>query len=176
MNHPEQMVSMISAMTHDRVIGAMGGGIPWHLPRDVSHFRKYTDNKHMLLGRKTFDEMSGWFSTQTPLVLTSQQDYRPGIGARVGSVAEAIEFVQTSGAGELVVSGGAQVYASALPFADRLVLTIVDATVEGVAYFPDFRATATWETVSEGHFAADQDNRFAMTFITLDRVRDAGNT
>ena len=168
-------VTMISAMTHDRVIGATGGGIPWHLPRDGTHFRKYTNNKHMLLGRKTFDEMSGWFTNQTPLVLTSQQDYRPGIGARVGSVAEAIDFVQTSCAGELVVSGGAQVYASALPFADRLVLTIVDATVEGAAYFPDYRATATWETVSDEHFAADQDNPFAMTFIILDRVRDARN-
>ena len=169
------MVTMISAMTNDRTIGATGGGIPWHLPRDAAHFRRYTANKHMLLGRKTFDEMTGWFTSQTPLVLTSQQHYQPQIGAAVHSIESAIEMVATSGGDELVVSGGAQVYAAALPYADRLLLTFVDAAIEGTVFFPDFNAVARWRTVAEEHYPADGENRFAMTFVTLDRVRGPGN-
>ncbi|MGK0188192.1 MAG: dihydrofolate reductase [Verrucomicrobiales bacterium] len=167
------MVTMICAMTHARVIGAQGGGIPWHLPRDIAHFRAYTNGKFMLVGRKTFQEMNGWFTTQSPLILTSHENFQSEVGTAVHSVAEAMALaVQSRASCELLVSGGAQVYAAALPYADRLVLTIVDADIEGTAKFPDYLAHAHWTTISEQSFPADGDNQFGMTFLTLDRVRD----
>ena len=74
-------LSMISAMAHGRVIGTGHGGIPWHLPRDVKHFREYTQGKHLLLGRRTFEEMLGWFTDHPPIVLTHNTNYDPEVGS-----------------------------------------------------------------------------------------------
>lgn len=158
-------------MTRDRVIGDESGGIPWHLPKDAAHFRAYTEGKHMLLGRKTFEEMNGWFTTQTPLILTSRENYRPSLGRTVKSVEEAIKLTALNKETELVVSGGAQVYAASLPFADRLEITIVEAEIESSVRFPDYLSFADWVTIKQEHVPADTEHSFAMTFLTLDRVR-----
>ena len=114
-------VSMISAMARDRVIGTGEGGIPWKLPRDSVHFRSYTANRHMLLGRSTYEEMEGWFKTQIPIILTRQEDYQPNEGYVANSVQGAIQMARNAGESELVVSGGASIYKAALPHADKLV-------------------------------------------------------
>ncbi len=163
-------VSMIAAMDRNRVIGTGEGGLPWHLPRDVRRFRSYTAGKHLLIGRRTIEEMDGWFTDQTPIVMTHQADYRPGRGRVAHSVDQAVTEAFEDGAPELVVSGGASVYAAALPYADELVLTLVDtATGDGVT-FPDYEADTEWETISEEHHPADEENPFPMTFVNLRRV------
>ncbi|MFV1995779.1 MAG: dihydrofolate reductase, partial [Verrucomicrobiales bacterium] len=73
-------ISMIAAMDRNRVIGADRGGIPWNLPRDRRRFRSHAAGKHLLLGRRTFEEMKGWFEDQqTPIVLTHREGYDPGM-------------------------------------------------------------------------------------------------
>ncbi|MEM7146353.1 MAG: dihydrofolate reductase [Verrucomicrobiota bacterium] len=165
-------VSMISAMATGRVIGTGSGGIPWRLPRDSAHFRGYTQGKHMLLGRTTFEEMDGWFTTQVPVVLTRNAEYEvavPGGGVAL-DVESAIRYADEAGAAELVVSGGASVYAAALAHADELVLTFVDAEVEGGAFFPDWEANGEWEEVSREAYGADEENEYGMSFVVLRRV------
>lgn len=163
-------ISMIAAMARDRVIGTGHGGIPWRLPRDSRHFREFTQGHHMLLGRTTFEEMRGWFTTQTPIVLTRRKDYRPE-GAKVAhSVEEAIAFAREAGDDELVVSGGASVYGEALPFADELVLTLVHAEVRGAVRFPDYASNGNWVEIARKEFDADEENEHAMTFVTLGRI------
>ena len=157
-------VSMIAAMAAERVIGT-GDGIPWHLPRDQEHFRAYAAGKAMLLGRRTYEEMIGWFTTQTPIVLTRDSEQTlEGTPCLVTSVEAAIEAAQDLGVNELVVSGGAQVYAAALASADSLVLTIVDAEVEGAARFPEFRDSGDWHCRESERHAADAENVYAMEF------------
>ena len=158
-------ISMIAAMTPDRVIGKEGGGIPWHgkLPRDQQHFRSYTEGKWMLLGRATFEEMDGWFTTQTPVVLTSDPSYRMEKGYVVTTVNDAIELARSHHAEELVVSGGASVYEVALGHAETLVLTLVEADVESSRLFPEWDSN-NWRLVSERCFPADEANAFAMRF------------
>lgn len=165
---------MIAALARGGVIGT-GDGIPWELPRDRQHFRAYTAGKVMLLGRRTFEEMDGWFTTQRPIVLTRREDYRPGDvpprGFRLAdSVATALEHARGEGADELVVAGGAQVFALALPFATRLVLTEIDAGIDGDARFPDFRSGGGWREAERRHFPADDDNEFAMDIVTYLRA------
>jgi len=161
---------MISAYAENRVIGGKNGGIPWHLPRDSTHFCGYTQNKYMLLGRRTYSEMTGWFTTQKPIVLTRNGSFANGDVLVAASVPDAIELAKAKGAEELVVSGGASVYAAALPFAERLVLTRIEANIPGGAHFPDYQASGGWETVSSEHFPADAENAYAMTFVELSRV------
>jgi dihydrofolate reductase len=156
-------LSMISAMTRQRVIGT-GQGIPWHLPRDSRHFRAYTAGKPMLLGRRTYEEMIGWFTTQHPIILTRQTDFQPEGASVVNDVPSAITLAESRGASELVVSGGAQIYAAALPYAEELVLTVVDAAIEGRAQFPDFQAQGVWRCQRRETHPADAENVYAMEF------------
>ena len=126
----------------------------------------------MLIGRKTIEEMEGWFTDQTPIVLTHAPP--PGFSwSRVAhSVEEAVTEAFEDGAAELVVSGGASVYAAALPYADELVLTRIDTEVaERGRYFPDYESEIEWEVLSESHYPRDQDNPLAMDILHLRRVK-----
>jgi len=157
-------------MTAQRVIGT-GSGIPWHLPRDSAHFRAYTAGKAMLLGRRTYEEMIGWFTTQTPIVLTRDSGQTlEGAPRLVTSVEAAIEAARGLEMEELVVSGGAQIYAAALESADSLVLTLVDAEVEGVARFPEFKGSDDWHCRASEWHAADAENAHAMEIQWWERV------
>lgn len=169
---------MIAAMDRRRVIGKKDGGIPWHLPRDVRHFREYTQGKHLLLGRRTYEEMKGWFSDHTPIVMTHDPEYQVEDGKTAHSVEEAVTEAFEDGAEELVVAGGARVFAAALPYADELVLTKVETdairgteSLEGVPQFPDYEEEIVWETESEDHYAPDAENEVPMAFIRLRRVQ-----
>lgn len=159
-------VSLIAAMDRERLIGSAAGRLPWHLPRDVAHFRAATAGKWLLLGRRTYEEMDGWFTDQTPLILSRDPDYRPmrPFHRVFPEMRSALEFARESGWGEVVVAGGAQVFAASLPMATRLILTRIDAAYEvadGV-FFPDFEGTGEWRPVHAENWPADAENPVAM--------------
>lgn len=166
------LLTLIAAMDENRLL-ANEHGIPWHLPRDVAHFREYTKDKWLLLGRRTFEEMRGWFREgHTPLVLTRQHDYTPKIGRAVVTVVEALALAAHAGQTELVCCGGAQVFSAALSHADRLVLTRVQATFPpgtSPVYFPQW-SPHEWEITSEATCPTDPGNACAMRIITLARI------
>ncbi len=170
-------VSMIAAMDRRRVIGNAEGGLPWRLPADVRRFRAHTEGKHLLLGRRTYQEMAGWFSTHTPIVLTHDRDFAlSGEGRIAHNVEEAVTEAFEAGARELVVVGGAKTFAAALPYADELMLTRVETDVAGrdpesLPVFPDYVDGIEWETLEEEFLPADEENPLAMTFLTLRRLR-----
>ncbi len=165
-------ISMIAAHDSNRLIGSPSG-IPWRLPRDQRHFRSYTAGKAMLLGRRTFAEMLGWFTNQRPIVISRDADYASG-GApqnfKVGaSVPAAIEIAREAGESELVVSGGAQIYELALPFADELLITEVHAQFDGDSFFPEYPPT-NWQEIPRQRFEADAENPQALSFVRHQRL------
>ena len=164
------MISLVAAVAKNGVIGGRGGRIPWELPRDARHFRSYTSGKWMLLGRKTFSEMDGWFTTQTPIVLTREAGSIERARA-ASSVEGAIRLAERSGAEELVVSGGASVYRAALPFVEKMVLTRIEAEVEGETSFPEVDYRENWSLVEEESWGRDEENRFAMTLQIWSRKK-----
>ena len=158
---------MIAAMTEDYIIGSEDGFIPWDLPRDKEHFRSYTAGKWMLIGRKTYEEMGGWFTTQIPIVVTRQAGYSPTPSHRIAhSVTDAITMARKSGATELVVSGGAGIFTAALPHANRLVITRIDGTVpaEKPTYFPKFESSGRWRQQYRERWPGDSENALPITF------------
>lgn len=153
-------ISLIAAVADNRVIGGPDGGIPWKLEWDAEHFRSYTQNKWVLLGRKTYSEMEGWFTTQHPVVLTSRDtlnlyDSSHRIAA---SVEEAIQICREQEADELCVCGGASVYKSALPLVEKMILTRVHCNPQGKAFFPDYKASGDWETIHREFHSHDSQN------------------
>jgi dihydrofolate reductase len=167
----EMKITMIAALDRNRVIGTGHGGLPWRLPRDVAQFRAYTRGKFLLLGRKTYGEMTGWFTDQTPIVLSHRRDFSADGALVAHSIEEAVTEAFERGSPELVVCGGAAVYAAALPYADELRLTWVDTETTGQVTFPDFTVDHEWETLFEERHEKDAENAHAMTFTVLRRVK-----
>jgi dihydrofolate reductase len=163
------IITLIAALDEDGAIGRREGGLPWRLPAESAHFRSYCRGRWMLLGRKTFDEMHGWFSDETVLVLTHSPSSVSAPGHAVRSVEEAIELAATAGAAELVVAGGAEVFALALPYATRLVLTRVHLRSGGTVLFPPINEM-DWRVIDERFHPADAENSAAFAIRTLVRA------
>jgi len=131
------IVSLIAAMAENRVIGSKGA-IPWYLPADLRHFRELTMGHPVIMGRKTFESIGGPLPGRRNLVLSRT----PGLGAEGvevrGSLDEALAVC--TGAEEVFVCGGGDVYREALPLADRIYLTIIHRKYDGDTRFPPIPA------------------------------------
>ncbi len=161
------LVSIISAMARDRVIGHENR-LPWHLPADLAHFKAVTMGKPMIMGRKTWESLPGLLPGRPHIVVSRNPDYRAE-GARVTHSLE--EAIQAAGdVEEVMIVGGANLYAQALTLARRMYLTFIDAEVRGDAYFPAFDS-GYWRELSRETHAADARNPFPYTFSVLERTR-----
>jgi dihydrofolate reductase len=161
------IVSLVVAMSENRVIG-LAGGLPWHLPRDLQHFKKVTVDHTVIMGRKTFDEIKHPLANRRNVVISRNPGFQPRGATVVPTLDEALALGATER--EVFVIGGGEIFRLALPRADRLYRTVVHATVEGDTYFPAFDATA-WALEEEERHEADEKHAFAFTFRTYSRIR-----
>ncbi len=161
------IVSLVAAMSENRVIGR-NGGLPWHLPKDLQYFKKLTVDHTVIMGRKTYDEMKRPLANRRNVVITRSQDFRPPGVTVVPSLEEALALGATER--EVFVIGGGEVFRLALPRADRLYLTVVHGQVEGDTYFPDFEHDA-WALESEERQEADAKHAYRFSFRVYNRIR-----
>lgn len=147
------------------MIGA-NGGMPWHLPDDLQWFKHQTQGKPIVMGRRTFESIGKALPRRRNFVLTRCADFAaPGIEA-VNSLAAVADRV--AGNDQIMVIGGAQIYALALPAAQRLVLTRIEAEYAGDTWFPAVD-WAQWRCVhTESHPA--RGNTPAYRFMTYERI------
>lgn len=159
-------ISLIVALDRDRAIGK-GNALPWHLPDDLKRFKALTLGKPLLMGRKTAESLGRSLPGRRNLVLTrSGRAPFDGMDA-VASLDAALEMIRNHSAGdqELMVIGGGDVFALALPLATRMHLTHVDTHVaDADAFFPAFDASL-WRVVSREPHAADAKHVFAFEFV-----------
>lgn len=153
-------MTLIAAVSADGFI-SKGQGVPWNLPRDKAHFRQITSGQWLLIGRRTYLEMLGWFKDHHPLVLTRDVSFVPPVGQTVASVSEALQRAAADGASELFVCGGGEAYAAAMPCADKLILTRVEDELHSGVPFPPILENE-WRLTSRESFPADADNPFPM--------------
>jgi dihydrofolate reductase len=144
-------VAIIAAVAANGVIGN-SNAIPWHLPSDFAHFKRMTVGKPLIMGRKTFESIGRPLPGRTNIVVTRQNDFQlPGVivvSSLEAALEEAQEIATADRANEVMIGGGAEIYAQALPLADRLYITHVGANPDGDAYFPavnleDWRESGT---------------------------------
>jgi len=160
-------ISLIAAMAKNRVIG-INNKMPWHLPADLRHFKALTVGKPIIMGRKTWESLPGLLPDRPHIVVTRDADYQAEGCQVVHSIDEAL--TAAGDVPEVMIVGGADFYSAMLPQADRLYLTLVETTVEGDAFFPDYRP-AEWQLVAQEEHAADEKNPFPYRFLTLERHR-----
>lgn len=168
-----QQVSLIVAVAANGVIGR-DGDLPWRLPADLRFFKRVTMGHHLVMGRKTWESIGRALPGRTIVVLTRHPERHPGLqeipGVQVArDLPEALE--RAAGDPEVLIAGGAEVYARALPLATRLYLTRVAADVEGDTLFPmtDEQVREAWVEVAREEHAADERHAFPFTICTLER-------
>ena len=129
-------IGLIWAQARNRAIGK-NGVMPWHLPEDLAHFKRVTLNHPVIMGRKTWDSIPPKFRPlpgRTNIVVTRQADWHEKGAQCSSSLREALQQCENSN--QVWVIGGAQIYAQALPLADELVVTEIDAAFDGDAHAP----------------------------------------
>ncbi len=157
--------SLISAVARNRVIG-INNTLPWRLPEDLQHFKRLTLGHHIVMGRKTFESLGRPLPGRTSVVISRDPGYALPEGCLLaGSIETALHLCGEDS--EVFCIGGAQLYAQALPLADRLYLTEIEADFDGDAWFPAFDRAAWRETAREAHTGAD-GLRYA--FVTYARL------
>jgi dihydrofolate reductase len=165
-------LSIVVAMTPTRLIGR-DGKLPWHLPRDLKHFRRLTWGKPIVMGRRTHESVGRPLPGRTNIILTRQERYSAD-GCLVAHAAdEAIRLAAATGAVETMILGGSEVYREFLPRCQTIYLTLVEGSFEGDTFFPgDPLESAEWEQVSEDHWPEDERNAAEARFIVLNRKSD----
>ena len=156
---------VVAALNRRRVIG-LENRLPWHLPADLRHFKAVTLGKPVIMGRATYASIGRPLPRRTNIVLSRQ----PGLvleGCLVASSLHEALHLATD-APQVMIIGGAQVYAQALPLAARLYLTHVENEQEGDARFPPIDP-ALWRVAEETTLPADAENPYACRFVTYVR-------
>jgi len=158
-------LSLIWAMDENRLIGN-NNALPWQLPADMQWFRQQTMGKPILMGRKTFDSIGKPLPGRENIVLTRQQGLTIEGCHVVTSLDEAKSVV--ADAEEIMVIGGAEIYAMLLPDAGHLYYTQIHHAFEGDAWFPEFDLNE-WKVIHEEIHSADEKNRYSHTFMIMAR-------
>lgn len=157
---PDVEIILVAAVAENRVIG-VDGEMPWHLPEDLAHFKETTMGHPVIMGRRTYESiestLGGPLPGRTNVVLSRSNPEVPEEVYVVESIDEAISIVSDMGVDRCFVVGGATIYEQFLPFADRLVLTELEASYEGDTFFPEFDRTR-WSIDS-------RDDRDGFAFV-----------
>ncbi|MCF0053210.1 dihydrofolate reductase [Dyadobacter sp. LJ53] len=157
---------IIAAMSENRVIGK-NNSLPWHLPDEWAHFRRVTNGKAFLMGRKSFEAPDALHSTFKNVILSSSQPPSSAPDTMyVKDIPAALALL--SGEDAVFILGGASVFLEMLPLARRLYLTIVHAQVEGDAFFPVVNQD-DWELTSSEFHEKDEKHAYSFSMNVYER-------
>lgn len=160
------IVTMVVAIAENHAIGK-NNQLLWHLPKDLKHFKQITNGHTIIMGRKTFDSMGKPLPNRRNIVITRNQELELAGAEVVGSVEEALALCAPSE--EVFIIGGGEIYKMAMPFTEKIYLTVVHHPFDGDAYFPEIDSGVWTETASE-HHEADDKHQYSFTFSTLERL------
>jgi dihydrofolate reductase len=162
------LLILIAAVARNGVIG-VDNRLPWRLPEDLRHFKATTLGHPVIMGRKTWESLGRPLPGRLNIVITRNPDYAAGGAVVVTSLPAALSAAAAAlpPGGEAYLIGGAELYAQALSFADRLVLTEIDADFPGDAFFPAFDRRRWREVDRQPAVSADG---LPYAFVTYQRA------
>jgi dihydrofolate reductase len=164
-------VALVVAVAENGVIGRRGK-LPWRLPSDLKRFRQLTLGKPMIMGRKTYQSIGRPLDGRDSIVLSARREGYPAGVHVAASIKEALALAArlagVRGVEEVAVIGGAEVFAAALPFVERIYLTLVHANPAGDRRLSPFPPDA-WREVAREEMHRRSDDEFAADFMVLER-------
>ena len=156
-------ICAVVAIGKNRELGKEGK-LLWHIPDDLKRFKRLTHEHPVIMGRKTFESIVGYLGKPLPdrtnIVVTRHPESLKSDEVRphrisdviiVSSLEEGIEKAKTLDDTEIHICGGAQIYEQALPYIDKLYLTLVDASAEADSFFPPYEKEFTKKVFDEAH-------------------------
>jgi dihydrofolate reductase len=165
-------IMIVAAIAENGVIGR-GNALPWHIKSDLRRFRALTLDKPVILGRKTYLSIGKPLAGRTTIVVSRDRTFAAAGIVVAGSFDAALAAARGDalrrGTDIIIVAGGADIYAQAMPFASRLAITRVDKNVEGDTRFPFIDPKIWRETAREERPPAEGDEA-AVAFVNYDRM------
>ena len=147
-----QKITLIAAVAENGCIG-VDNDMPWHIPEDFAFFKQYTLGKPVIMGRKTWESLPKKpLPGRRNIVITRQPDYRAEGAELADSIQTALQLC--AGEAEMMIMGGAQIYAQAMPLATDLRITEVKLNVAGDAFFPPIEPEQWRQAGREAHQSA----------------------
>ncbi|MFY7997259.1 MAG: dihydrofolate reductase [Candidatus Kapaibacteriota bacterium] len=162
------IISIIAAIARNYTIGA-GNRLPWEMPADMRFFMATTRGHHVIMGRKSFEDIGKPLVDRVNIVVTRQIGYYANGVDIAHSLKSALLLARQRGEGEVFVIGGEQMFAEALGVADRIYLTWIHADFDGDTHFPRFDQSQ-WREVQRTNHAADTENPHPYSFTRLEKA------
>lgn len=159
------MISLLVAYTKNkRVIGAQGK-IPWKLSSERNRFKAICAGKYVIMGRKSYEEIGHPLSYCELVIVSSHPSTSSGTPIYCKSLEDAINYCKSKGQEEILIAGGGTIYQQAIPYAQKIYATEIEADFEGDTFFPELGPE--WSgTVDETH----EENGIIYRYITLQKV------
>ena len=155
-------IIIIAAMASNRVIGA-DNDIPWYIPEELKQFKEKTLGFSVIMGRKTYESIGFPLPKRKNIILTRNSSYTQPNCITAPNIREALALCTSEK--KVFILGGAEVFRQTLPLANTIYLTVLDRSVEGDTYFPDFSRRDFQEVGREDYSKSEP-----YTVITYKRV------
>lgn len=131
------MISIIAIIGQNRELGK-DNQLLWNIPEDMKRFKEITQGHPVIMGRRTYESIGGKLKDRDNIIITREENFKAQGCTVTSSLEKALSYAQEINNEEVFVIGGAQIYEQALPYTDKLYLTIVEQTTEADTYFPDY--------------------------------------
>ena len=163
------IISHLVALSNNFVIG-VNNDLPWKLKKDLQHFSAYTQNKAIVMGRKTYESIGRPLPNRKNIVISSSLESQEGLEV-VPSLNQAIEVASqwnkdNSAGEEIVLIGGGYVFEESKNIVNKLVLTRVECEINGDVFYPQIDLS-DWKEISQESFKRDSENEYDFRIETL---------
>ena len=163
------IISHLVALSNNFVIG-VNNDLPWKLKKDLQHFSSYTQNKAIVMGRKTYESIGRPLPNRKNIVISSSLESQEGLEV-VPSLNQAIEVASqwnkdNSAGEEIVLIGGGYVFEESKNIVNKLVLTRVECEINGDIFYPQIDLS-DWKEISQESFKRDSENEYDFRIETL---------
>lgn len=161
-------ISIIVAKSTNNVIGK-DNQLIWRLSADLQLFKTHTSGHYIIMGRKTFESIGKPLPNRTSIVITNNPEFSVPEGHFVAhSLEEAIQICIGKKLDQVFIIGGAEIYRQAVPLADEILVTEVNAMLEGDVFFPEINENE-WSVVSSNSYKKDDKNQYDFDFVIYKR-------
>ena len=163
------IISHFVALSNNFVIG-VNNDLPWKLKKDLQHFSAYTQNKAIVMGRKTYESIGRPLPNRKNIVISSSLESQEGLEV-VPNLNQAIEVASqwnkdNSAGEEIVLIGGGYVFEESKNIVNKLVLTRVECEINGDVFYPQIDLS-DWKEISQESFKRDSENEYDFRIETL---------
>lgn len=164
------MISFVVAMGRNHVIGN-NNDMPWHLPKDLKHFKETTTGHTIIMGRKTFESIGRPLPNRHNVVITTNEQVDlPESVKKINDIQTVLDWNRDNPNKTYFIIGGGTIYKQMLPYADRLYITLIDQDFQGDTFFPEFNKQV-WGLTKKVKGVKDHKNPYDYYFLQYDRIK-----